>query len=167
MTLYDLVKDLPLEIEDVDFEICENKISEEFTRRTTIVKLRYGVSMRGADFEGSGEDVTYDPGEHEPHKLPLVDLKGSWTLDSLSKRLDELELFPAGEPNQAAYRDYRRWAFESAALDLALVQARTVARRRRRPRGAAGPVRLLDTGRLARRLARSLPRSSLQARPDP
>jgi hypothetical protein len=123
MTLYDLVKDLPLEIEDLDFDICENKISEEFTRRTTIVKLRYGVSMRGADFEGRGEDVTYDPGEHQPHKLPFVDLKGSWTLESLSKRLEELELFPAGEPNQAAYRDYRRWAFESAALDLALVQA--------------------------------------------
>ena len=30
---------------------------------------------------------------------------------------------PDGEPEQAAYRDYRRWAFESAALDLALRQA--------------------------------------------
>ena len=29
---------------------------------------------------------------------------------------------PGGEPAQAAYRDYRRWAFESAALDLALRQ---------------------------------------------
>jgi hypothetical protein len=124
MSLYDLVKDLPLEIEDVDFDICENRISPEFTRRTTIVKLRYGVSMRGAEFEGRGEDVTYDPREHEPHKLPHLELKGSWTLDSLSKRLDELELFPAGEPGQAAYRDYRRWAFESSALDLALNQAR-------------------------------------------
>jgi hypothetical protein len=124
MTLYDLVKDLPLEIEDVDFDICENKLSPEFTRRTTIVKLRRGVTMRGAEQEGRGEDVTYDPGEHEPYKLPFVDLKGSWTLESLSKRLDELELFPSGEPKQAAYRDYRRWAFESAALDLALVQAR-------------------------------------------
>jgi hypothetical protein len=138
MGLYDLVRDFPLEIEDVDFDICEHKISPEFTRRTTIVKLRLGVSMRGAEFEGRGEDVTYDPGEHQPHKLPFVDLKGSWTLDSLSQRLDELELFPAGEPNQAAYRDYRRWAFESAALDLALVQTR-------RSLGAA-------VGREARRL---------------
>src|SRR5262245_22280867 len=124
MALYDLVKDLPLEIEDVDFDICEYKISPEFTRRTTIVKLRYGVSMHGAEYEGRGEDVTYDPREHEPHKLPYLDLKGSWTLDTLSKRLDELELFSHGEPAQAAYRDYRRWAFESSALDLALTQAR-------------------------------------------
>ena len=123
MALYDLVKDLTLEIEDVDFDHCQLAISPEFTRRTTIVKLRQGVTTRGAEQEGRGEDVTYDPHEHEPHKLPFVDLKGSWTLGSLSKRLDELELFPAGEPNQAAYRDYRRWAFESAALDLALIQA--------------------------------------------
>jgi len=123
MSLYQLVKDLPLEIEDVDFDICESRISPEFTRRTTIVKLRYGVSIRGAAYEGRGEDVTYDPSEHEPHKLPFVDLRGSWTLDSLSNRLDELELFPHGEPGQAAYRDYRRWGFESAALDLALIQA--------------------------------------------
>ena len=124
MSTYDLVKDLPLEIEDVDFDICEYRLSPEFTRRTTIVKLRRGVTMRGAEQEGRGEDVTYDPGEHQPHMLPYLDLKGSWTLDSLSKRLDELELFPAGDPNQPAYRDYRRWAFESAALDLALIQAR-------------------------------------------
>jgi hypothetical protein len=124
VALYDLVKDLSLEVEDVDFDICASRISPEFTRRTTIVKLRHGVSMRGAEFEGLGEDVTYDPSEHEPHKLPHVDLKGSWTLESLSKRLDELELFPLGEPGQAAYRDYRRWAFESAALDLALTQSR-------------------------------------------
>jgi hypothetical protein len=124
MSTYDLVKDLPLEIEDVDFDICEHRLSPEFTRRTTIVKFRRGVTMRGAEQEGRGEDVTYDPGEHQPHVLPYVDLKGSWTLDSLSKRLDGLEMFPAGEPKQAAYRDYRRWAFESAALDLALIQAR-------------------------------------------
>ena len=124
MALYDLVRDLPLEIEDVDFDICERVISPEFTRRTTVVKLRYGVTIRGADYVGVGEDVTYDPREHEPHMLAWVDLKGSWTVDSLSKRLDELDLFPKGEPAQPAYRDYRRWAFESAALDLALLQSR-------------------------------------------
>ncbi len=85
------------------------------------MKLRSGVS--GAEQEGRGEDVTYDPGEHDPQKLPRLELQGSWTLDSLSTRLDELDLFPRGEPAQAAYRDYRRWSFESAALDLALIQA--------------------------------------------
>jgi hypothetical protein len=123
MPLYDLVKDLPLEVEGVDFDICEYKVSPEFTRRTTIVKLRHGISDRGAEQEGLGEDVTYDPAEHEPNKVPSFDLEGSWTLESFSKRLDELDLFPHGTPKQAASRDYRRWAFESAALDLALVQA--------------------------------------------
>ncbi len=121
MSTYDLVKDLTLEIEDVEFETCELRISDEFTRRTTIVKLRSDVS--GAEQEGRGEDVTYDPAEHDPQKLPRLELQGSWTLDSLSKRLDELDLFPRGEPAQTAYRDYRRWSFESAALDLALIQA--------------------------------------------
>jgi hypothetical protein len=81
------------------------------------------VTPRGAEQEGRGEDVTYDPTQHQPHMLAWLELRGSWTLDSLSKRLDEDDLFPQGEPAQAAYRDYRRWAFESAALDLALIQA--------------------------------------------
>jgi hypothetical protein len=123
VALYDLVKDLRLEIEDVVFDVCRLVISPEFTRVTTIVRLRHGVTTTGTEQEGRGEDVTYDPREHEPHKLPALELKGSWTFDSFSKRLDELELFPAGEPSQAAYRDYRRWAFESSALDLALTQA--------------------------------------------
>jgi hypothetical protein len=123
VALYDLVRDLPLTIEAVDFDISVYQVSPEFERRTTVIKLRNGVSMHGADSEGQGEDVTYDAEEHLPHKLPWVELAGSWTIGSLAQRLDETDLFPKGEPNQAAYRDYRRWAFESAALDLALTQA--------------------------------------------
>ena len=40
-------------------------------------------------------------------------LAGTWSLDDFSHRLDELEELTEG---------YRRWAFESAALDLALRQ---------------------------------------------
>ena len=122
MALYDLVRDLPLEIDDLDFELTEIVISPQFTRRTTTVKLRSGIGVRGADFVGLGEDVTYDGSLHEPHQLPWLDLAGSWTLGSLSARLEEVELFPGGTPTQVAYLDYRRWAFESAALDLALLQ---------------------------------------------
>ena len=39
-----------------------------------------------------------------------------------SERLGELDLFPEA-PRAEVYRNYRRWAFESAALDLALRQA--------------------------------------------
>jgi L-alanine-DL-glutamate epimerase-like enolase superfamily enzyme len=49
-------------------------------------------------------------------------LAGSWTLHDYSLRLDGLTLF-GSEPQMGASRDYRRWAFESAALDLALRQA--------------------------------------------
>ena len=65
-------------------------------------------------------------------------------------------------PSSAVYRNYRRWGFESAALDLALRQAGHVAAGGPRPRAAAGHVRrLLADGRarrrstpVARRLAR-------------
>ena len=68
--------------------------------------------------------MTYDGLEHiafrdEKSDLPL---EGSWTIDSFSQHLDTLELFP-NPPGNPAFLDYRRWAFESAALDLALRQA--------------------------------------------
>jgi hypothetical protein len=43
-------------------------------------------------------------------------------LAALSRELDELDLFPR-EPARPDLRAHRRWAFESAALDLALRQA--------------------------------------------
>jgi L-alanine-DL-glutamate epimerase-like enolase superfamily enzyme len=43
-------------------------------------------------------------------------------LDGISRRLDGVDLFPKS-PVRETSTDYRRWAFESAALDLALRQA--------------------------------------------
>jgi hypothetical protein len=117
MGLYDAVRELPLEIEEISQQVGAAEISPEFTRKTTTIRL----SGRGVT--GLGEDVTYDPAEHDPEHQARPELQGSWTLESLSGYLDELDLFPGGEPGQAAYRDYRRWGFESAALDLALLQA--------------------------------------------
>jgi hypothetical protein len=122
MRLYDLVRELPFEVEDCELFITEQQVSPEFARKSTTVHLRHGVFRRGESAVGMGEDVTYDAAEHQPHHLPYLDLAGSWTLDSFSRHLDGQELFPQGEPKQKAYRDYRRWAFESAALDLALIQ---------------------------------------------
>ncbi len=120
---YDALRDLPLHIEEVVTDIHVVTVSPEFTRKTTEVRLRPEPYFKHIGPEGLGEDVTYDPEEHEPHRWPWIDLLGDWTLESFSSRLDEFDLFPGGEPGQAAYRDYRRWAFESAALDLALRQA--------------------------------------------
>jgi hypothetical protein len=49
-------------------------------------------------------------------------LAGTNTLASVAEQLDGCELF-TGDPSMPASRDYRRWAFESAVLDLALRQA--------------------------------------------
>jgi L-alanine-DL-glutamate epimerase-like enolase superfamily enzyme len=137
--VYDAVGELPLQIDEIELEGLSVQISPEFTRRTTVVHLR------GAGDEGVGEDVTYSPQEHERERFPQLLLAGDWTLASLSARLDELDLFPAGEPDQHAYLDYRRWAFESAALDLALRQAgRSLAEALgREPR----PVRFVSSNR--------------------
>ena len=70
-----------------------------------------------------------------------------------------------------AWHDYRRWAFESAALDLALRQAGRSSRSRR-ARAAPRHFRDLEApgrsafGRPGQALARPLPDAPLQARPD-
>src|ERR1700753_308840 len=121
MASYDAIKDLPLEIEDCAFEGLELKMGE-FERMTTVIKLR------GRGEEGTGEDVVYDPVDHigQQSHGPPDGLAHSGTFDEFSKRLDGIDLFPAGEPERGdVSRDYRRWAYESAALDLALRQAGT------------------------------------------
>src|SRR5262249_31792535 len=118
--LWEKVKDLAFEVGDVTMAVAVMPVTPEFERRTTTVHLRREMGARSEYWDGLGEDVTYDPSEHEPHRFPWVDLRGDWTLESLSRHLDETDLFPNGEPGQPAYRDYRRWAFESAALDYAL-----------------------------------------------
>jgi hypothetical protein len=119
MATFDALAGLPVEVESYELEGLEHDVGR-FVRKTTVVRLR------GGGHEGIGEDVTYDAGDQESFQaeggeLPLT---GSHTLDSFSELLERLSLFPTG-PGLEPYRDYRRWAFESAALDLALRQAGT------------------------------------------
>ncbi len=118
MSLYDAVRDLPLEVEGYALDLLSLQARPDFLRKTTVVRLH------GAGEEGIGEDVTYHAEEHDRLSERGADLalSGSWTLDSFSEHVATLPLFHA-EPEQHAYYDYRRWAFESAALDLALRQA--------------------------------------------
>jgi hypothetical protein len=53
---------------------------------------------------------------------PALPLEGEWTLAGFCDRLATLELWPEPPEWEGALR-FRRWAFESAALDLALRQA--------------------------------------------
>jgi hypothetical protein len=119
-SLWKRISDLPLVIEGLELERLELPVAPEFTRVTTVIHLA------GGGEEGVGEDVTYGTPEQDAFQSegPRLPLTGSWTLESFAAHLDELELFTEA-PAQHAYRDYRRWALESAALDLALRQAGT------------------------------------------
>jgi hypothetical protein len=122
MPLYDAIAGLPLNIESVAHEPRSFEVGGgRFTRVTTTVLLR------GGGEEGAGEDVTYDGDAHAPFQARLdggsLPLAGEWeSLDAFSRALDGVELFPE-KPGMPAFEDYRRWALESAALDLALRQA--------------------------------------------
>jgi L-alanine-DL-glutamate epimerase-like enolase superfamily enzyme len=111
---------LPLRIEGHVFEPLHALVSSEFERKSTVIRIA------GAGQEGVGEDVTYDAVDHEILQSagPHLPLEGNWTIASFSEHLSTLELFPR-EPQREVSRRYRVWAYESAALDLALRQAGT------------------------------------------
>ena len=118
MTLYDTVRDLPLRVEGYTLDTLELQARADFLRKTTVVRLL------GGGEEGIGEDVTYEATEHDRLRArgPDLPLAGSWTLDAFSQHLATLALFDP-PPEREVYVHYRRWAFESAALDLALRQS--------------------------------------------
>ncbi len=91
----------------------------DFVRPSTLIHLR------GGGQEGIGEDVVYDVLDHVSHRDagPSLDLGGKRTLGEFCELLGELDLFGGIEPGMPASLHYRRWAYESAALDLALRQA--------------------------------------------
>ena len=119
MKTYDLVAELPLHIDGYSLEARSRQISPEFERVTTTFHLN------GAGEEGMGEDVTYGVDEQRAQQERGADLPlaGDWTFDEFSRHVGGLDLFRAGEPGMSFFRLYRQWAFESAALDLALRQA--------------------------------------------
>lgn len=109
--------DLPIEVSDYELEANDREYSAEFVRPSTLVRLR------GGGEEGVGEDIVYDVLDHIANRDgPRLDLTGTRTLGELCARLGELDLFGDAPPERDESRLYRRWAFESAALDLALRQ---------------------------------------------
>jgi hypothetical protein len=106
MSLWDEVKGLEVKIDDYALQRRESSTPSGWTRVTTTVVLH------GDGGAGEGEDVTYDAEAHDGVPDDLM-LAGTWSLEDFTHRLDEFEQLAEG---------YRRWAFESAALDLALRQ---------------------------------------------
>jgi hypothetical protein len=114
MSLWDSVAGLEVKVDGYSLARRESRTPSGWTRVTTTVVLE------GAGVIGEGEDVTYGADDHDHMPSDLM-LAGTWSLDDISRHLDELELW-GGDPDNHTGQDHRRWAFESALLDLALEQ---------------------------------------------
>ncbi len=121
MSHWERLADLPLLIEAYSLERLSMDVSSGMTRVSTVVRLR------GSAAEGLGEDVTYETPDQEAQLARGADLPlaGRWTLGSFCAHLEQdVDLWPT-PPAREPSRNYRIWAYESAALDLALRQAGT------------------------------------------
>ena len=129
MSLYESIADLPLTIEGYELQRLAKTVSSGFERVSTV------FALQGGGETGLGEDVTYEPEAHvaQLEAGPVLPLAGEYTFDSFSEHLGTLDTFPGFTPQQPVYRSYRRWGFESAALDLALRQNGTSLARAARP----------------------------------
>lgn len=113
-----LLAELPVRVDGCALE-PHAFATPNFERLTTV------VALSGDGHVGRGEDVAYEqPTQLEHRATAPFTLTGADTLADWSARLDDVELF-GEEPATAASRDYRRWAYESALLDLGLRQAGT------------------------------------------
>jgi L-alanine-DL-glutamate epimerase-like enolase superfamily enzyme len=120
MSTWEQLAGLELQIEDYELELLQAIVSSDFERKSTVIRLH------GAGVDGVGEDVTYDAVDHDILQAagPALALRGRFTLASFSQHLAGLALFPEPPQREVSSR-YRTWAYESAALDLALRQAGT------------------------------------------
>jgi len=119
MTTFDLLADLPLEVEGYALEGRRAEVSSGFERLSTIVHLQ------GGGMDGIGEDVVYDAEDQVALQEagPVLPLAGSYALAEFCELIDSLDLFPVEPKRGDVSRLYRRWTFHGAALDLALQQA--------------------------------------------
>jgi len=119
MTTFDLLADLPLEVEGYALEGRRAEVSSGFERLSTIVHLQ------GGGIDGIGEDVVYDAEDQVALQEagPVLPLAGSYALAEFCELIDSLDLFPVEPKRGDVSRLYRRWTFHGAALDLALQQA--------------------------------------------
>ncbi len=120
MSTWEALAELPLEVEGYALDALQESVSSDFERKSTVIRLQ------GAGHEGVGEDVTYDAVDQEVLQRAgaVQPLAGRHTIASFCELIESLELFPEAPQREVSVR-YRRWAYQSAALDLALRQAST------------------------------------------
>lgn len=156
--LYDRLAELPLRVESYALERLERDVSSDFTRVSTLIRID------GAGHSGLGEEVTYEVEDQEVLQRAgaVLPLAGDWTFGTFCEHLATLELWPS-PPQREPSRNYRRWAYESAALDLALRQAGRALHEvlEREPR----PVRFVVSLRLGDPPSMAALRSRLDAYP--
>jgi hypothetical protein len=116
-SLWPRLAGLPLLVEACEYDRLHATLAHESERVTTHVRLA------GAGAGGLGEDVSpfREDGTTLHETRPALPLEGEWTLAGFCDHLATLELFPQ-PPEWAGAIRFRNWAFESAALDLALRQ---------------------------------------------
>jgi L-alanine-DL-glutamate epimerase-like enolase superfamily enzyme len=117
-SLWPRLAELPLVVESCEYDRLDSVLAHDFQRVTTHLRLV------GAGADGLGEDVSVhvEDGTSLHETQPTLRLEGEWTLAGFCDHVAELELWPQ-PPEWDGARLWRRWAFESAALDLALRQA--------------------------------------------
>src|ERR687888_1522779 len=146
---YSRVAELPLQIEHCELLPLARDTTSGFTKVSIVVRLT------GDGHEGQGEDITWDQIDQIEQLRRAGDLawlRGSRTVEEFSTLLGLADLFPV-EPIRDSARFYRRWAFESAALDLALRQSglslQDAVGQRARPVNFVASVRMGDPPSLA------------------
>jgi hypothetical protein len=103
---------LSLVVEGYSLERLE---AHGYERTTTQIRLAGAGEVGIGEEVGLGHDALQAAG-------PVLPLAGKWTLASFCDRLAELDQWPE-PPEWEMARAWRNWAYESAALDLALRQA--------------------------------------------
>ena len=166
---YTRVAGLSLRIDRCELVPLVRDTSSGFTKVSTVVRLM------GDGHAGEGEDITWDQIDQIELLRRAGDLswlRGRRTLDEFSTLLGLADLFPIAPIRESA-RDYRRWAFESAALDLALRQSglslQDAVRRTVRPMTFVVSMRIADAAGLAsiRALRRTDPTLRFKLDPVP
>src|SRR3954449_12555734 len=114
-SLWPRLADLPLVIESYELAGLTSVMAGG------VIRLTIQVRLRGAGQDGLGEDISPFPDDPDalgnaPASLPLA---GEWTLERFCDHLATLDQWPS-PPAWEPARLYRNWAFEAAALDLAL-----------------------------------------------
>jgi L-alanine-DL-glutamate epimerase-like enolase superfamily enzyme len=117
--LWERIAELPLVIEGYTLEKLDGNDLYGLERITTSYRLS------GGGVDGVGEDVGLfnEESERQHAEGPYLPLAGEWTLGSFVEHLATLDQWRFGAPEWEGSRAWRNWAFESAALDLALRQA--------------------------------------------